>query len=125
MSVFYDDNKEPFEIYLKSIVEKCRMETYYIECSLRLLKDYFHKLSLDKPPGRMSTITVSAIWIIDKYINDEHVEIDELCRVTGVDTRELLKIETDMFNRCNEMSNYVPSDLTAPESNNDDFWKDI
>ena len=127
METLYSKYKNELEIVLKSIVKTCELELYYVDCSMSLLSDYLNIDELDAvmTERSISAITVAAVWIIDKYIMDDHIYLDFICSNVSVNRRDVITVETDIFNKCSRISKYVPDDLIPPESNKEEFWKEI
>ena len=88
----------------------------YVECVMLLMDDFFAKYTYDFANMEifncyMEVAVLASIWIIDKYIEDEHLYISDITELVRkrVDKQSIILVESEIFLLCKNIRNYIPT----------------
>lgn len=123
MESSYIKYKNVIEKDVTDILASFKLEDYYKDCAKRLLQDYLD----DNPDGvkNIYPVIVAAVWIIDKYVDDYHIDLDDIEDRLYINRYAIIQAEMEIFRKCGNLAKYVPADLKSPQSNTEDFWKPL
>ena len=101
-SIVYDIYKNDVVLHVQKLCNKCNSSDDYTLSVIRLIDDFF-SIYVD-------AITIASVWIIDKYVEDEHMELDDVRRICnrGMSKRRILQAEWEIFLLCKSFDKYVP-----------------
>jgi hypothetical protein len=114
-SIVYDIYKSDVVLHVQKLCNKCNSSYDYTLLVIRLIDDFFSKTKkrfhdICEFDIYVDAITIASVWIIDKHVEDEHMELEDVRRICnrGMSKRRILQAEWEIFFLCKSFDKYVP-----------------
>ena len=111
---FYTTHKDDIHKFIDTICKKLETQTSYTPFVVAILEDFFAKYDYEFITEThfmyyTEIAVVAAIWIIDKYIEDDHLYLTDLSRMTvkHIKWSQIIKVESDIFFICTNIRKYI------------------
>jgi hypothetical protein len=111
----YKIYKNDIDRFVQNACSKTGTHIDYTPFVISLLDDFFSKFDhnfviVDNFVFYTEVAIVAAIWMIDKYIEDDHMHLYDLSKLTirRIKDKSIISAEADIFSVCKNMKQYIP-----------------
>jgi hypothetical protein len=113
-SIIYDIYKGEVAFNVNKLCKKCNSVDDYTLPIIRLIDDFFSKTKkrfyyMCEFEIYVDAITIASVWMIDKYVEDDHLELHDIRRICNHSMTKLriLQSEWEIFLLCKSFDKYV------------------
>ena len=111
----YNNNKPTLLRYLVQVKYESGRENDYSPYVINLLDDFLARYEGEFEGVFLTAwkyiveLILAAFWIIDKYIEDDHLFLTDILEIASTDItyKDILKAEVDIFSKCSNVGKYV------------------
>ena len=102
--------------YVSRICKLTNSKQDYTQFVMSLLDDFFsqYRNHIHEKKDFMrylEAVSLAGVWIIDKYIEDDHMYIEDILELnnSSISRSLVLKAEQDIYGVCKQISKYIPN----------------
>ena len=111
----YNNNKPTLLRYLVQVNYESSRENDYSPYVINLLDDFLARYEGEFEGVFLTAwkyiveLILAAFWIIDKYIEDDHLFLTDILEIASTDItgKDILKAEVDIFSKCSNVGKYI------------------
>lgn len=111
----YNNHKPKFMRYLVQVKYELGRENDYSPYVINLLDDFLTRYEGEFEWVFLTAwkyiieLILAAFWIIDKYIEDDHLFLTDILEIASTDItyKDILKAEVDIFSKCSNVGKYI------------------
>jgi len=111
----YNNNKPTLLRYLVQVKYESSRENDYSPYVINLLDDFLARYEGEFEGVFLTAwkyiveLILAAFWIIDKYIEDDHLFLTDILEIASTDItgKDILKAEVDIFSKCSNVGKYI------------------
>jgi hypothetical protein len=110
----YNICKNDIRLFTKMCCNTIKSEHDYSLYVTRIIEDFLMKytyyfVNMDVFSCYMESAVLASIWIIDKYIEDDHLYISDIVELVRnrVDKHSIILVESEIFFLCRDIRIYI------------------